>query len=248
MNRTIKDATVKAFHYESLESLKDHVLAFVAAYNFAKHLKALRWRTPFEAIQDAWTNDPSPFKINPHQLHPETKHLVLCVAGVAVTFETAARATETARRNRAGSASHRRALRGGSPRVSPHRCTTPRPPGPNRFITKAQNCSRPSRSSLFLRFNLASSPPASNAARRGPPRAMSALLIRALTSSRPMPPGSSRKPQALRITTALPTAKPTVPAGSAAMAGEEPRATANASVPRAPMRRLDNVCPTSWWR
>ena len=70
MNRTIKDATVKAFHYESLESLKDHVLAFVAAYNFAKHLKALRWRTPFEAIQDAWTNDPSPFKINPHQLIP----------------------------------------------------------------------------------------------------------------------------------------------------------------------------------
>jgi hypothetical protein len=35
MNRTIKDATVKAFHYEDLESLKAHVLAFVAAYNFA---------------------------------------------------------------------------------------------------------------------------------------------------------------------------------------------------------------------
>ena len=25
----------------------DSVRAFVAAYNFAKHLKALRWRTPF---------------------------------------------------------------------------------------------------------------------------------------------------------------------------------------------------------
>jgi transposase InsO family protein len=35
MNRTIKDAAVKAFHYEDLESLKAHVLAFVAAYNFA---------------------------------------------------------------------------------------------------------------------------------------------------------------------------------------------------------------------
>ena len=70
MNRTIKDATVKAFHYENLESLKAHVLAFVAAYNFAKHLKALQWRTPFEAIQDAWTKDPSPFKINPHHLIP----------------------------------------------------------------------------------------------------------------------------------------------------------------------------------
>jgi len=38
MNRTIKDATVKVFHYDDLESLKAHVLAFVTAYNFAKHL------------------------------------------------------------------------------------------------------------------------------------------------------------------------------------------------------------------
>ena len=36
MNRTIKDATVKVFHYEDLESLKGHVLAFVAADNFAQ--------------------------------------------------------------------------------------------------------------------------------------------------------------------------------------------------------------------
>ena len=65
MNRTVKDATVKAFHYDGLESLKAHVPAFVTAYNFAKHLKALRWRTPYQAIRDAWTKDPSIFKINP---------------------------------------------------------------------------------------------------------------------------------------------------------------------------------------
>ena len=59
MNRTVKDATIKAFHYPDLEALKAHVLAFVPAYNFAKHLKALRWRTPFQAICDAWTKDPS---------------------------------------------------------------------------------------------------------------------------------------------------------------------------------------------
>src|SRR5215208_4016345 len=73
MNRTIKDATVKVVHYETLESLSAHVLAFVTAYNFAKprkHLKALRWRTPFQAIRDAWTKDPAPFKINPHHLIP----------------------------------------------------------------------------------------------------------------------------------------------------------------------------------
>lgn len=68
MNRTIKDATIKSFHYESLESLKAHVLSSVTAYNFAKHLKALRWRTPFQAVCEAWTNDASIFKINPHHL------------------------------------------------------------------------------------------------------------------------------------------------------------------------------------
>jgi hypothetical protein len=70
MNRTIKDATVKVFHYEDLESLKAHVLVFVTAYNFAKHLKALRWRTPYQAICNAWTNDPEAFKINPRHLIP----------------------------------------------------------------------------------------------------------------------------------------------------------------------------------
>ncbi len=64
MNRTIKDATLKVFRYPDIESLKAHVLVFVKTYNFAKHLKALRWKTPFEAIAQAWTNDPSNFKIN----------------------------------------------------------------------------------------------------------------------------------------------------------------------------------------
>ena len=70
MNRTVKDATVKVFHYPDLEALKAHVLTFVAAYNFAKHLKRLRWRTPFQAVLDAWTKDPSIFRIDPHHLIP----------------------------------------------------------------------------------------------------------------------------------------------------------------------------------
>jgi transposase-like protein len=70
MNRTVKDATIKAFHYPDLDALKAHVLAFVTAYNFAKHLKALRWRTPFQAVCDAWKADPSASKINPHHLIP----------------------------------------------------------------------------------------------------------------------------------------------------------------------------------
>jgi transposase-like protein len=70
MNRTTKEATVKVLHYETLASLSAHVLAFVTAYNFAKHLKALQWRTPFQAICDAWTKNPEPFKINPNHLIP----------------------------------------------------------------------------------------------------------------------------------------------------------------------------------
>jgi len=70
MNRTIKEATVRVFHYPDLDALKAHVLAFVSAYNFAKHLKALKWKTPFEAISHAWTKQPHIFKLNPRHLIP----------------------------------------------------------------------------------------------------------------------------------------------------------------------------------
>ncbi len=70
MNRTIKDATSKTYHSPCRDALKAHVLAFVSAYRFAKHLKALLWRTPFQSICDAWQRDPSSFTINPHHLIP----------------------------------------------------------------------------------------------------------------------------------------------------------------------------------
>jgi transposase InsO family protein len=59
MNRTVKDATVKTFHYDDVESLKAHVISFVATYNFAKHLKAPKWKAPFQSICDAWKSNPS---------------------------------------------------------------------------------------------------------------------------------------------------------------------------------------------
>ena len=61
MNRTMKDATTKVFHYRDLESLKAHIVGF-AAYNFAKYLKALRWRTQWGAICQAWTKTYHPSK------------------------------------------------------------------------------------------------------------------------------------------------------------------------------------------
>jgi hypothetical protein len=40
-----------------------------------KHLKALRWRTPFQAVYNAWQGDPSAFKIDPHHLIPGSHSL-----------------------------------------------------------------------------------------------------------------------------------------------------------------------------
>lgn len=68
MNRTIKDATIKSYEYLDMTQLRAHVLAFVQSYNFGKHLKALRWKTPFRTVCEAWSKDPSPFRLHPHHL------------------------------------------------------------------------------------------------------------------------------------------------------------------------------------
>jgi len=46
MNRTIKDATVKRYHYDDHAQLERHLADFVAAYNFGRRLKTLKGLTP----------------------------------------------------------------------------------------------------------------------------------------------------------------------------------------------------------
>nr|WP_281827609.1 IS481 family transposase [Jannaschia rubra] len=65
MNRTIKEATVKRYHYGSHDQLRTHLADFVAAYNFAKHLKTLRGLTPYEYVVKCWTEKPDRFKVDP---------------------------------------------------------------------------------------------------------------------------------------------------------------------------------------
>ena len=65
MNRTIKDATVKRYHYDSHQQLKKHLNTFIMAYNFARRLKTLKGLTPYEYICKLWTNEPERFKSNP---------------------------------------------------------------------------------------------------------------------------------------------------------------------------------------
>ena len=58
MNRTIKDATVKRYHYEFHDQLVRHLADCVAAYNFARPLKTLRGLTPYEFICKRRTKEP----------------------------------------------------------------------------------------------------------------------------------------------------------------------------------------------
>jgi len=74
MVRTIKEATVKSFHYASIHELRRHVSDWLIAYNFAKQLKALKFRTPYQAIDELWKSKPDVFTIKPshHMLGPNT--------------------------------------------------------------------------------------------------------------------------------------------------------------------------------
>ena len=65
MNRTIKEATVQRYHYDSHDQLRDHLQLFVDAYNHARRLKTLRGLTPYEFICQAWTKEPERFRVHP---------------------------------------------------------------------------------------------------------------------------------------------------------------------------------------
>ena len=65
MNRTLKDATVKRYHYDSHDQLRSHLSLFVDAYNHARRLKTLRGLTPYEFICQVWTKEPGRFRLDP---------------------------------------------------------------------------------------------------------------------------------------------------------------------------------------
>ena len=69
MNRMIKDATVKRYHYNSHEQLHCHLADFLDAYNDAGRLKTLNGLTPYEYICKIWTSEPDRFIVDPiHQM------------------------------------------------------------------------------------------------------------------------------------------------------------------------------------
>lgn len=61
MSRTIKEATVKRFHYDSHDQLRTQFADFTAADNFAPRHKTLGGLTPYEYICKIWTSEPDSF-------------------------------------------------------------------------------------------------------------------------------------------------------------------------------------------
>ena len=61
MNRTIKEATVQRYHYQTTEELNEHLQALLLAYNHAKRLKTLRGLTPHKFIFAQWQKNPTIF-------------------------------------------------------------------------------------------------------------------------------------------------------------------------------------------
>ena len=68
MNRTIKEATVRTYYYDGHAQLREHLSAFLNAYNFAKRLKTLAGLTSYQFICSCWQKEPERFKTNPHRL------------------------------------------------------------------------------------------------------------------------------------------------------------------------------------
>jgi transposase InsO family protein len=68
MNRTLKEATVRRYHYATHQQLREHLVAFLDAYNFAKRLKTLRGITPYERVCKAWADEPDRFRYDPTHL------------------------------------------------------------------------------------------------------------------------------------------------------------------------------------
>lgn len=69
MNQTIKEATVKRYHYDGHQQFEAQLADFINAYNYGRRLKTLKGLTPYEYCCKTWTKKPNRFRINPtHQM------------------------------------------------------------------------------------------------------------------------------------------------------------------------------------
>lgn len=71
MNRTIKEATIKKYHYGSFDQMQRHLDAFLLAYNVAKPLRALNFKAPIDFLIDKLKIFHYNFKDNPFLYFPK---------------------------------------------------------------------------------------------------------------------------------------------------------------------------------
>ena len=67
-HRTLKEATVQRYHYQTTAPLNDHLQAFLRAYNHGKRLKRLGGKTPHEFSCQQWLLHPTIFTRDPTHL------------------------------------------------------------------------------------------------------------------------------------------------------------------------------------
>ncbi len=68
MSRTIKEATVRTYHYDGHEQLRQHLNCFLDAYDFGKRLKTLAGLFPYQFICSRQQKEPERFASNPIHL------------------------------------------------------------------------------------------------------------------------------------------------------------------------------------
>ena len=69
MNRTIKDATVKRYHYDDSRAAAPPPRRLRRRLQLRRRLKTLKGLTPYEFICKIWQTDPQRFTLNPlHQM------------------------------------------------------------------------------------------------------------------------------------------------------------------------------------
>jgi len=75
MNRTIKEATVNRYHYDSHDQLRAHLVDFVTAYNFARRLKILKGLSPLRIHLQHLDKRVRPIHSRSDPSNAGTKHL-----------------------------------------------------------------------------------------------------------------------------------------------------------------------------
>ncbi len=63
--------TVRTLHYASASELRQHLHAFLLAYNCARRLKTFEGSTPYEFICRQWTSEPERFRVNMKHHNPD---------------------------------------------------------------------------------------------------------------------------------------------------------------------------------